>query len=172
MPRSRTSRWLWLLPALWLVAPVPAQAVQKLIHMNNGKVLRAESVERDGDWLMATLDGGHVLGIQAILVHEVVDDLGEDNDTGANLNVVTSGRYVPRGGGSSRFSSRRGRNANPSNPLTEQPQPPAQEEKPPEPAGAVVGGAVVPGQPGVVTPQPGASRRRNLAGRTRSNRDN
>ncbi len=137
----------WILPLVLLAMAAPASAAAKLIHMNNHKVLRVESVKADGEWLVATLDGGHTLGIRAELVALVEDDLGEDNDFGTSLNVVTSGRYVPRGR-SGGFN--RGR-ATPNNALTERTKPRASQ---PQPGGV----AVPPGRnapPGMQTQQGG-----------------
>ena len=61
-----------LLALLALLAmATPAAAAAKLIHMNNGKVLRVQSVKADGEWLVVDLEGGHTLGIRAELVAEV-----------------------------------------------------------------------------------------------------
>jgi hypothetical protein len=154
----------WILPLVLLAIAVPASAAAKLIHMHNGKVLRVESVQADGEWLVVALDGGHTLGLRAELVARVEDDLGEGNEFGVSPNVVTSGRYVPRGRSGGGFSNRQGgARANRNNALTENSTPSASQ---PQPGVAVVPGrrpgvAVVPGRqpaPGMQTqggqPQP------------------
>ena len=134
----------WILPLVLLAMAAPASAAAKLIHMNNHKVLRVESVVADGEWLVATLDGGHTLGIRAELVALVEDDLGDDNDFGTSLNVVTSGRYVPRGRANAGFRNRQGGRATPNNALTEG------RASQPQPGGVVVPPGQKPG-PGVQT---------------------
>ncbi len=143
MSGNRSHRLLrtWILPLVLLAMAVPASAAARLIHMKNQKVLRVVSVEADGEWLLATLDGGHTLGIRAELVAWVEDDLGNNNDFGTSPNVVTSGRYVPRGR-SAGFSNRQGGRATPKNALTE---------------GSKARAAQV--QPGVAVVQPGQSRK-------------
>ena len=131
--RSHRLLSTWILPLVLLAMAAPASAAAKLIHMNNQKVLRVESVKADGQWLVATLEGGNTLGIRAELVARVEDDLGDDNDFGTSLNVVTSGRYVPRGrsGGFNRQSGR----TTPNNALTQGRTPRASQ---PQPGGVVV----------------------------------
>lgn len=150
MSGNRSHRVLrtWILPLVLLAMAAPAGAAAKLIHMNNGKVLRVESVQADGEWLMVTLDGGHTLGIRAGLVAQVEDDLGDDNDFGESLNVVTSGRYVPRGRAAG-LSNRRGRGSR-NNALTKGGQETPRASQP-QPGGVVVPPGQKPG-PGV---QPG-----------------
>ncbi len=135
MSGKRSHRLLrtWILPLVLLAMAAPASAAARLIHMNNQKVLRVESVKADGQWLVATLEGGNTLGIRAELVARVEDDLGDDNDFGTSLNVVTSGRYVPRGrsGGFNRQSGR----TTPNNALTQGRKPRASQ---PQPAGVAV----------------------------------
>ena len=95
--RMRTrAMTLAALPLLVLLAStLPAAAVVQLIHMSNGKILKAESVVEEGDWLMATLEGGSTIGFPLSEVDLVEEDpLGRD-DAGAPLNVVTSGRELP-----------------------------------------------------------------------------
>jgi hypothetical protein len=66
--------------------------------MTNGKVVRAETVEPDGEWLLVTLQGGGVVGVLADTVERVEEDLlPGSEELGNELNVVTSGRYIPRG---------------------------------------------------------------------------
>ena len=180
MSGKRTHRLLrtWILPLTLLAMAAPAGAAAKLIHMNNGKVLRVESVQADGEWLMVALEGGHSLGIRAALVAQVEDDLGDDNDFGEALNVVTSGRYVPRGRANAAFSNRQGGRARTNNALTEEKDPNAAVPAQPTPGGVVVppgqqrGVGVQPGtgqrvQPGAV--QPGAAQQgRNLTPSRRS----
>ena len=166
--RSRRLLRTWILPLVLLAMAAPASAA-KLIHMNNGKVLRVESVKADGQWLVVTLDGGHTLGIPAGLVAQVADDLGEGNDF--EPNVVTSGRYVPRGRGG--LSNRQGGRATANNPLTE---PRASQ---PQPGGVTVPPGQKPGpgvQPGTVQPTqsglnltPGAPSRRIQSRRPNNN---
>lgn len=143
---------------LCVLSTLPALAKNQLIHMHNGKVLGVESVEEDGDWLMVTLTGGNLLGIESRLVELIEDDLGEDNDTGLSLNVVTSGRYVPRGG-SNRTSRRSVGTSSTRDPLAGR-QPRASQA---QPGGTVVGnpnragvqaGAQSGTQPGARAPQP------------------
>ena len=89
------------LALLLLLASSPASADAQLVHMTNGKTVRAESVEPQGDWLLVTLEGGGVIGVLADTVEQVEEDLfPESGELGSELNVVTSGRYVPRGRGS------------------------------------------------------------------------
>jgi len=149
----------WILPLVLLAIAAPASAAAKLIHMNNGKVLRVESVQADGEWLVVVLDGGHTLGIQAGLVARVVDDLGDDNDFGTSLNVVTSGRYVPRGR-SGGFSNRQGGRGTAANALTENSNTPRRPSQP-QPGGVTVPQGQTPGagvQPGTGTQaQPGVN---------------
>jgi len=137
-----------MLLLILLALATPAGAAAKLIHMNNGKVLRVESVKADGEWLVVALDGGHSMGIQANLVAQVSDDLGDDNDFGEALNVVTSGRYVPRGRADG-FSNRGGR-GNRNNALTQPGKNPNASAAAPatQPQPGVAAGAVVipPGQ--------------------------
>ena len=156
MSGKRSHRLLrtWILPLVLLAMAAPASAAAKLIHMHNGKVLRAESVKADGEWLVVALDGGHTLGIRAELVAQVEDDLGDNNDFGTSLNVVTSGRYVPRGRRDAGIRNRQGGRA--SNPLTERATPRASQ---PQPGGVTItpGQSQKPG-PGLQTqggqPQP------------------
>ena len=114
--KRRTQRGLILAATLgllvWIsVAPATAQEKAKLIHMSNGKILVATAVVQDGAWVRVTLKGGHEVGIQAVLIDFVEDDLGGIAEAvGQNLNVVTSGRFVPR---SSTFSGNRQRTNNP-----------------------------------------------------------
>ncbi len=135
MSGKRSHRLLrtWILPLVLLAVAAPAGAAARLIHMQNGKVLRAESVTADGEWLVVDLDGGDSLGFRAELVALVEVDLGVDNVFGTSLNVVTSGRYVPRGrsGGFNRQSGR----TTPNNALTEGRKPGASQ---PQPGGVVV----------------------------------
>ena len=160
----------WVLPWVLLVMAVPASAA-KLIHMNNGKVLRVESVKAEGEWLVVELDGGHTLGIRAGLVAQVEDDLGDNNDFGTSLNVVTSGRYVPRGR-SGGFSNRQGGRATPKNALTEG------SNSTPRPSQVQPGGVTVPLgqklgpgiQPGTGTKIPAAQAGVNLSPGRRPNR--
>lgn len=85
-----------------------AVAGNQLVHMTNGKTLRAESVEPEGDWLVVTVPGGNVVGILASTVRRVEADLApEPEGLGSGLNVVTSGRYIPRGRRSTSRTSRR-----------------------------------------------------------------
>jgi len=173
MSGKRSHRLLrtWILPLVLLALAVPASAAAKLIHMHNGKVLRAESVKAEGEWLVVALDGGSTLGIRAELVAQVEDDLGDDNDFGTSLNVVTSGRYVPRGRGG--LSNRQGGRATANNPLTE---PRASQ---PQPGGVTVPPGQKPGpgvQPGTVQPTqsglnltPGAPSRRIQSRRPNNN---
>jgi hypothetical protein len=174
---------------VWIsVAPATAQEKAKLIHMSNGKILVATAVVQDGAWVRATLEGGHEVGIQAALVEFVEDDLGGIAEAvGQNLNVVTSGRFVPR---SSTFSASRQRNNNPLEGKAG-----AQGGQPAAGAVTLPGGVARPGvatpgaQPGVqpaqaipgVQPiqqgigrnqQPAGSRRRNIGSRRTIDRDN
>jgi hypothetical protein len=147
MSGKRSHRLLrtWILPLVLLALAAPASAAAKLIHMHNGKVLRAESVKAEGEWLVVALDGGSTLGIRAELVAQVEDDLGDDNDFGTSLNVVTSGRYVPRGRSDGGFRNRQAGRGTPNNALTDKTTPRASQ---PQPGGVIA-------QPGVVTVPPG-----------------
>jgi len=154
MSGKRSHRILrtWILALVLLALATPVSAAARLVHMHNGKVLRAESVAADGAWIVVTLDGGHTLGIPAHLVAQVEDDLGNNNDFGTSPNVVTSGRYVPRGR-SAGFSNRQGGRATPKNALTEGSKARAAQVQP--------GVAAVPGQirqapPGMQTQQGGS----------------
>lgn len=84
------------IPLLVLAASaLPAGAIVQLIHMHNGKILKAQTVEEDGDWLMATLEGGSTIGFPRDEVALVEPDpLGRD-EIGVPANVVTSGRELP-----------------------------------------------------------------------------
>jgi len=80
---------------LLAASSLPAGAIVQLVHMNNGRILKAQSVEEDGDWLMATLEGGSTIGFPREEVTLVEPDpLGRD-EIGAPANVVTSGRELP-----------------------------------------------------------------------------
>ena len=85
-----------LLAGAFLADGSPATAATKLIHMNNGRVLKAETVEDDGEWILATLAGGHEIGFPVSTVFKVVDDPSGSAEVGGPLNVVTSGRDVGR----------------------------------------------------------------------------
>jgi hypothetical protein len=135
-----------MLLLILLALATPAAAAAKLIHMNNGKVMRVESVEADGEWLVVALDGGHSMGIRAELVAEVTDDLGDDNDFGEALNVVTSGRYVPKGRADG-FSNRQGGRSSRSNALDPNKKPRASQPQPggtAAPAIPATGAVVIP----------------------------
>ncbi|MGD8375986.1 MAG: hypothetical protein PVF68_07590 [Acidobacteriota bacterium] len=95
--RSQTLRTLLVLLALGLMVQ-PAGAAIQLVHMNNGRVLKAEQVDRDGDWIMAKLDGGNTIGFPSSEVEFVEEDPLGREDIGGVANVVTSGREVLRRG--------------------------------------------------------------------------
>jgi hypothetical protein len=86
-------------------ASSPTAAGAQLVHMSNGRTIRVETVEREDMWLLVKLQGGHTVGVLASTVDRVEEDLFPDSEAlGSGLNVVTSGRFIPRGG---RFRSSR-----------------------------------------------------------------
>jgi hypothetical protein len=93
--RRRLARTITLSTALLAAATLataPAPAAVKLIHMNNGRTLKARAVERQGDWIFAILEGDSKIGFPADAVERIEDDPLGREDLGARTNVVTSGR--------------------------------------------------------------------------------
>lgn len=158
---ARTALMLAVPASLVCLASFPATAGAQLIHMTNGKVVRAEGVEPDGEWLMVTLHGGGVVGVLAHTVERVEEDLlPGSEELGSELNVVTSGRYVPRG----RRSSARSRSSRRSTPRASQQQADTKtQQKAAKPGVRSQGGLRIQGQqqPTATQSRSNSERRRN-----------
>jgi len=135
---SRALRAGLVVLAAALAVP-PASAAIKLVHMNNGRVLKAEKVDRDGDWIMAALEGGNTIGFLASEVQFVEDDPLGREDAGAVANVVTSGREVVRRGAFRGNETAQNYRQNAQNPLAGRQV--GQNPNAQLPTGAVTGGA-------------------------------
>ena len=141
--------------AAMMIGAGPASAAIKLIHMHNGRTLKAMDVERDGDWVMATLSGGNTIGFPASTVEFVEDDpLGREEYNAGPTNVVTSGREVAR----SALRGRRNAAGRPTaQPAAAAPKAGGAVRRPGVVAGGAVGQAA--GQPVGATPGQGANAR-------------
>jgi hypothetical protein len=145
--------------AVVLLGTAAAAADTQLVQLTNGRTIRAESVEPSDSWLMVTVAGGGIVGIPADAVDRIEDDLLPPSaELGNEVNVVTSGRYIPRsrGFGRSRASRRPSSRRSPRTP----PQQNKQEEKA-APAARPSAGLVIQGKPkgGSRSPDNGSRRK-------------